>query len=328
MRTQLLFALLGTALSAQAQTFDFKKEFPYKPLTAWTPGMRFLMPDLSTGFDCPLMVLKGPTFVGTDLYGTSPDDKALKGTTFTFARLDGFRDRGYNNKDTGSNTDQVAVVFKNPAGKQYAHIIRATMPELKGDPNRAGGPCLINLEEVEKARRLLVGQTLYVLQAYISSSSTRDNVEYLPKYVPVKITKVGPGEGPAPVRLTFEYVGQQPRQVQEQNYVFSGTNGYRASPDGELPANAFLKSFSFSDPRSTAAATGTSATKWKAIQQGNLVKGMSMKEVEQVMGKPKRQAESMEEERMTVWYYSRFQGKEWTLLFKNGILERYTTYQE
>lgn len=326
MRKQLLLALLGTALSTQAQSFDFKKEFPYRGLTAWTPGMRFVMPDLSGSFDCPLMVLKGPAFLGTDLYGTSPNDKALIGTSFIFVRLDGFRDRGHNNNGNGSNTDQVAVVFKAANGKQYAHIINTPLAELKRDAARAGAPCLVNIEEVEKARRLLVGQTLYVLQAYVSRSSTRDNVEYLPKYVPVKVTKVATGTGPAPVRLTFEYVGTQPKQVQEQNYVFSGTNGYRPAPDGELPANAFLKSFSFTDPRGSA--TGTSATKWKAIQEGALVKGMSMKEVEQVMGKPRRQAESVEEERTTIWYYSRFQGKEWTLLFKNGVLDRYANYQE
>lgn len=322
----LLLTLSSAALSACAQRFDFKKEFPYRPLTAWTPGMRFVMPDLSGGFDCPLMVLKGPTFLGTDLYGTSPDDKALQGTTFTYVRLDGFRDRGHNNNGNGSNTDQVAVVFKAPSGKQYAGIISTPLAELKRDPARPGAPCLVSLDEVEKARKLLVGQTLYVLQSYISRSSTRDNVQYLPKYVPVKVTKVAVGTGRAPVRLTFEYVGLQPKQVQEQNYIFSGTNGARPVANGELPTDAFLKSFSFSDPRTTT--TSVSATKWKAIQQGTLVKGMTMKEVEQVMGKPKRQAESMEEERTTVWYYSRFQGKEWTLLFTNGVLERYTTYQE
>ncbi|MFD1874872.1 hypothetical protein [Hymenobacter bucti] len=327
MRKQLLLlSMLGAALSAQAQGFDFNKEFPYRPLTAWTPGMRFVMPDLSGSFDCPLMVFKGPAFMGTDLYDNSPNDKALVGTTFTFARLDGFRDRGHNNNGNGSNTDQVAVVFKAPGGKQYAHIINTPLAELKRAPDRNGAPCLVNLEEVERARRLLVGQTLYVLQAYISRASTRDNVQYLPKFVPVKIIKVAPGIGRAPVRLTFEYVGLQPQQVQEQNYIFSGTNGVRVAGSADLPADAFLKNFSFSDPRTSAA--GTSATKWKAIQQGALVKGMSMKEVEQVMGKPKRQAESMEEERTTVWYYSRFQGKEWTLLFKNGILDRYATYQE
>ena len=40
-----------------------------------------------------------------------------------------------------------------------------------------------------------------------------------------------------------------------------------------------------------------------------------------------RKAESMEEERLTAWYYSRFQGKEWELLFRNGLLDRYANYQ-
>ncbi len=325
-RLLLGITLVLAVLSARAQSFDFKKEFPLRPLPSWTPGMRFLMPADASGFgDCPLMVLKGATFKGTDLYGTSPDDKALAGLTFTFQRLDAFKDLGHDGKGTGSGTDQVAVVFKASNGKQYAYIVNTPLAVLKKENREIGAPCLVPLDDVEKARKLLVGQTVYVLQQYMSASSTRDDVQYLPKFAPVKITKVGPGQGRRPVRLTFEYVSTTPRQVQEQDYILSGTNtGISYGGGSQLP-EVFGSCFSFQDPR--AAAGVAKDTDWNAIRQGQLVKGMSMKEVEMAMGKPKHKAENMSTDRMTVWHYSRFQGKEWELLFKNGILDSYTNYQ-
>lgn len=324
----LFIGLLLAALPGRSQSFDFQKEFPYRSLFSWKPGMRFLLPAATNGsVECPLMVLKGPTFKGTDLYGTSPDDKALAGMTFTFQRVEAFQDRGYDNK-SGSGTEQVAVVFKASNGKQYAHVIRNTLAELKQqDEPVAGAPCLVALDDVEKARKLLVGQTLFVLEQYRSTSAARNDGQYLPKFVPVKITKVSPGRALRPVRLTFEYVGTNPRQVQEQDYLFSGTNGSLTYLTGKAVPEQFLKCFSFQDPRPTAGTAAAKDAHWKAIKQGVLIKGMSMREVEAAMGKPNRTAESMEEERSTIWYYNRFQGKEWSLLFINGVLDRYANYQ-
>lgn len=325
MKTRYLLAaaaLLRLASPLCAQTLNVQKEFPYRPITAWTSGMRFQMQEARASFDCPLMLLHGPTFKGTDLYGVSPDDDKLAGQVLTFQRLDAFRDRGHDNNNTGSGTDQIAVVFKTPSGKQYAHVMRTTMAELKKDESSVGAPCLVLLDDVEKARKLLVGRTFFVLEQYIGAGSTRDEVTYLPKFVPVKITKAGVGTGRLPVRLAFAYVGTG--QVQEHDYVLSGTNAARSFGGDALPGS-FGSSFSATDPR--AAAAVAKDAHWKAIQQGVLVKGMSMKEVELAMGKPKRKAESMEEERLTAWYYSRFQGKEWELLFRNGLLDRYANYQ-
>jgi hypothetical protein len=315
--------LLGLSLPGWAQVVNFQKEFPYRSLLAWQPGMRFRVQAADAGFDCPLMALKGATFTGTDLYGVSPDDDKLAGQVFTFQRLDAFRDRGHDGKDTGSGTEQVAVVFKAPSGKQYAHVINTPLAKLKSGESPVGAPCLVLLDDVEKAQKVLVGRTFFVLEQYIGAGSTRDDVQYLPKFVPVKITKAAAGTGRLPVRLKFEYVGTG--QVQEHDYVLSGTNAAHTFLNGELLPEAFQRCFSATDPR--AAAGVAKDTYWKAIQQGVLVKGMSMKDVELAMGKPKRKAESMEEERMTAWYYSRFQGKEWELLFRNGLLERYANYQ-
>lgn len=292
--------------------------------------MRFLLPASTTGFSCPLLPLKGATFKGTDLYTRDPsggsfdEQKVLGGQTLIFQRIEAFQDRGYDNKRT-DGYEKVAVVFKAANGKQYAHIISEPLTKLKQENNNVGAPCLVALDDVEQARKLLVGQTLFVREQYIAAGSTRDDVKYLPKFVPVKITKASPGQGSQPVRLTFEYVGSNPRQVQEHDYVLSGTNGSRTYLGGEPLRELFLNCFSFKDPRATAG--GIKDAHWKAIQQGYLVKGMNMKEVELVMGKPKRKAESMEEERNTVWSYNRFQGKQWELLFVNGVLDRYVNYE-
>lgn len=314
-----------------ALSFDFAKEFPDRGLFTWKPGMRFLKPSGdNSGFDCPLLPCKGPVFKGTDLYyqdpsGSSFDEKTLAGQTLTFQRIDGFRDRGYDNMRT-DGYDKVAVVFRAANGRQYAHIISTPLAQLKQADGPVGAPCLVSLDDVDKARKLLVGQTVFVREQYMAKGSTRDEVKYLPKFVPVKITKVSPGQPQQPVRLTFQYVGgPSAGQTQEQDYILSGTNGSRAYGGGEMLPNYFLNCFSFQDPRATAGIANEKH--WKAIQEGFVMKGMSMKEVELAMGKPKRRAESMEDgQRNNVWYYSRFQNKQWDLLFVNGQLDRYVNY--
>ncbi|WP_019947535.1 hypothetical protein [Hymenobacter aerophilus] len=320
-------SLLGLTAPAGAQSIDLKREFPQRKLLDWKPGMRFQMPgkvaDIS--FGCPLLAFKGPKFKGTDLYGNSPDDKKLTGTTFTFVGLQPFQDKGRDDQNS-SSYEKVAVAFKAANGQQYAYIISNTMAEVTAGDRLIGAPCLVYTDEVEKARKLLVGRTAYVLEAYVSQASTRDDVQYLPKFVPVKFTKVDPGTGTAPVRITFEYVGENPRQVQEHDYVLSGTNGYITDAGSRSALNQFGQSFSFTNPRTQNSQIKDS--NWKAIQQGTLVKGMTMKGVEQIMGKPRSRSESLEETgRFTTWYYSRFRGKEWNLLFINDKLEKYVNYE-
>ncbi|SET76391.1 hypothetical protein [Hymenobacter actinosclerus] len=327
LKTLLLsLTLLGFTVAAGAQSIDMKREFPQQKLLDWKPGMRFQMPvkEASIHAECQFRPLKGPTFKGTDLYGEQSDDKKLAGTSFTFVGLQPFQDKGHDNQRNGY--EKVAVVFKAANGKQYAYIINNTMAEVKSRGNFVGAPCLVYTAEVEKARKLLLGRTAYVLKSYIGQASTRDDVQYLPKFVPVKFTKVEMGAGLAPVRLTFEYVGVNPRQVQEQDYILSGTNSQLTYMGGKPLDNTFEQSFSFTDPRSQNSQSKDS--NWKAIQQGTLVKGMSTREVEQIMGKPRSRSESLEEEgRFTTWYYSRFQGKEWNLLFVNDKLEKYVNYE-
>ena len=259
-------ALVALALPGRAQSLDFKKEFPYRSLLDWVPGMRFQMQTTDLVFDCPLMPLKGTTFKGRDLYGpVSPDDMKLAGQVFVFQRLDAFTDQGPDNKrENGS--DYVAVVFKNASGRQYAHVISTPLANFKRDEKSVGAPCLVLLDDVEKAQKVLVGRTFFVLQQLVAAASTRDNVEYLPKFVPVKITAATAGTGRKPVHLAFEYVGTG--QKQEQDFVLSGTNAGRTYGSSEPSSEVFLSCFSPTDPRPA----GVKEINWKAIQKGLLVK--------------------------------------------------------
>ena len=301
-----IFLVLFAVVTGRAQPLspEIAKEFPFVPVKEWKLGMPFIVLPPGAGFTSTLMRYTP----GASTY-TAPRVKSsdLVGQVFTFERLVAIKQ---------DNRDFVLVVLKN-RNALYAKVSQEPLARFT-DPNayqvELGN--LAYLTDLEKARKLLTGKVLYPTIHQVIPS--RDEPNWLPKFIPVKITKVEQGDESYPVRLTVEYPD---KKILTKDYILSGTASRRDDFDG---GTMFARAYSFTDPRPK---TGIDeGPVWRAIQRGVPLKNMTMKECELAMGKPTRKAELVDEVKRIGWYYEVHLAKSWILEFKNGILDKYVSY--
>ena len=304
-----LFSLF--ALPAGAQSFDFAKEFPYLPMSKWKPGMRFTV----SAYDHKPPIRKGITIKNWD----APAEKIRQdnlnleksvGKVFTYVGLKPVPD---------DDRDEAMAVLKSDS-KTYTRKLSFSKEWIEqNDFSFLEG--MIYLDEVDKVRKILLGKTIYPIVQYGDRAGKErgEEMTWLPKHVPVKVTKVEPGEAGVPVMLEFQYPdGRKLSNI----YIFSGTNSSTGEP---VEMRRFVKNFSLTDTRLKL--KGTKETVWKSIQVGMPLKGMTMQECEMAMGKPDRKSEHVDENRYADWYYKDRKQKSWSLEFKNGVLNKYATYE-
>lgn len=314
----MILLLLTFQTLAQQPLFNFRKEFPVSTFASIRPGMRYVIAPKrgdSEGFPPTLrnvlMTPKGPR------PGAVVPLEPLRNTVFTFVKFVPFTNQ--------SGRDQVVTLLNSNKG-QYSFIIDYTMEQLTKHKFLSQMPDFINFDEFERARRLLEGKTIYPIIHYVEQdkNAPKDFREreytYLPKMVPVKVTKVEMDNGSGPIRLTFTYPEGQP---QVRSYSFSVEN--EEDHSNPIFNTSFIDCFSLSDLK-LANPSVRDAT-WRAIQKGVPQKGMTMKECRLSMGKPKEQLDSVEQDQLTAWYYPDHIGRSWQVTFVNGKLTQAQSHQ-
>jgi hypothetical protein len=143
---------------------------------------------------------------------------------------------------------------------------------------------LIYLDEVDKAKELLLDKTLYILTNIWlkESEDVKDGVYYSggKQFIAVKIIKIGAGTEDGPVRMVF-------KTPEGKEYFldvrFSNTN--RGKYLGVFGCD-FWNVFSFSNPKTTY--PNISASHWKQIQDRKISVGMSEAAVRLSWGPPEK----------------------------------------
>lgn len=311
---QYIALLVITSLLAAptfAQPFNFAAEFPYVPMPKWKAGMRFIVatPEYSeSGSTVTIRLREDPVVAERK---DNLDLKKSVGKVFIYEGL-----KPVPNDDR----DEMMAVFKKD-GATYTRKLGWSKEQIeRSDLGFLEG--MISLDEVEKARKLLLGKTIYPIVQYgdMTAKTEPGEMVWLPKYVPVKVLKVEPGISGTPVLLTFEYPGgKQLRNI----YIFSGINSMRGEP---VEPTRFVKSFSLVDPRERVKDTKDAV--WKSIQAGKPMKGMTMKECELTMGKPDRRLERFDKYQLVDWFYKKHHRKAWAIEFKDGVINKYATYED
>ncbi|MDO5571641.1 MAG: hypothetical protein Q4F97_09310 [Bacteroidales bacterium] len=134
-------------------------------------------------------------------------------------------------------------------------------------------PCLIWLDEIEKADSLLKNKTLYILNSNWNTD-TDSNLLNAKKFVPVIVESVKPGNETNPVKIYFK------DEKGETFFIYTMLSGTINSTS----RLTFPKTFSFSDPRIKY--KDINDEKWALITSGDLANGMNQNEIKLSIGKP------------------------------------------
>ena len=174
-------------------------------------------------------------------------------------------------------------------------------------------PGMVYLNDIDKARELLIGRTIYIKSHYaLKNIQTLDNYkfwDYIKKYTPYRIKQIGAGEHPNyPVKMIV--VGNDSIEIPFY-VILSGTN---TANDLDLMKGKFENIFTFSNPRLKY--KKISDSDWKLITEGKVRIGMNKEACELSWGTP-------EDINSTIGSYGSHE--QWVydgkyLYFENGIL--------
>lgn len=230
-------------------------------------------------------------------------------------------------------------------GREYYHEVRNFTFEAFCNKSNTGVPALAYLDDVDKARELLVGKKMWTGTDEYSvddpSSSVGSSTVYLKKNTPITIEKVGVGVREFPVKIVF---ADDKGNHYFQNVCMSRTNsGIRQEQLlTDRAKNAFENSFLFGsltavdeERRSAHSEVGSvlgdadkrdyggngsysSGGSWYDIVGGIVSKGMTQDDV--ILGKGQPQRRSSYSRVNATWYYD--DGT--TVTFKNGQVVKVT----
>jgi len=214
-----------------------RSNFPLLPLGKWTPGMKFMfvpsprsmfLPTLSSyetekGVDNSLLKHKILTFTGTE-------EKAQ-------------------NIPNGTNYS-TRFIFECEGGKYYYEIKNMRLEEISEKAPRADINGLVYLKDVDTAKELLVGKTVYIQAESVRIDDANNYSGYRDIAIPVNteatITAIGVGSQAYPAKIVF-------KDTQGHSYylevALSRTNSGMDLNDfqGEKRMKYFSNAFSFTN---------------------------------------------------------------------------------
>lgn len=275
---------------------SFMENFPYLKITDWKPGMRFMSdPNIETK-NIELM----------KVYPKVYNQKNFSSKEFIFKKLE---QREY---DCPRGKCFKTYAIFDCEGDIYEYGLYGDTIELKNENRSTYVPDLIYLDEVDKARELLLTKVLYIMTSEWRTMDIGDREETIynnPKYIQVKIIKIGLGTQDGPVKMIFS-----PENSTKEyclNVRFSGVN---KSMSGIFGID-FNEAFQFNNPKLNY--PKISASTWSLIQKGKVVSGMSKKECELSWGVPQKINRTISGNILSEqWVYSTSS----YLYFKNGVL--------
>ena len=227
--------------NASVQTPEdlYLAEIRPEPFEGWVPGKRVYVTDEKIGV----------------IFGASmPDSLSLAGREIRYA--------GSRATHAFDGTPLTEELFLSPRGDTL--VYRASLPGLP--------PFTIDVDEIERARKLMKGQ-----EYYVTTSIWRDSLDAPikgDKFVCVRVDDVVPGTADYPLRVTFTEVADGAR------------GSLLVNPDPKARGSrTFPQQFSLTDPRLRY--PHVSDPVWEHIQRGEVALGMTRDECRLALGPPK-----------------------------------------
>ena len=214
-----------------------KNNFPLQPLCKWTPGMKFMFVPSTRNMFLPTL----------SSYDTDKgiDNSLLKHKILTFT---GTEEKAQN-ISTGTNYS-TRFVFECEGGKYYYDIKNMRLDEICEKAPRTGINGLVYLKDVDTAKELLVGKTVYIQSESAQVDDANNYSGYQDIAIPVNteatITAIGVGSQAYPVKIVF-------KDTQGHSYylevALSRTNSGMDLNDfqGEKRMKYFSNAFSFTN---------------------------------------------------------------------------------
>jgi hypothetical protein len=302
------YAVSATGSPSSQQSQDnrsaFVKQFPFLKMVDWFPGMRFMVEPagdnpVTSHSQIPLSPLHS-----LNSYTRQILQKDFEWKIFTFRRLE--------QRDVGcpKGTCQRTYLIFECDSSLFEFEFAGDTTELRQATVFNQIDHLVYLDEVDKCKELLLGKTIYVLTGIWlrEFEPGRSGYDYnQPKYVPVRVTKVGLGNPDAPVRIVFKADGVEEAFLDTR---LSGVNQGSAA----LGIN-FDDAFSTIDPRLMY--PKISKATWKLISSGDVKIGMTGQECLLSWGQPTDVNETtVRKGTYEQWVY----GESTYLYFMNGRL--------
>lgn len=226
--------------SLSEEELFIKNNFPLYPLCKWTPGMKFMFAPSARDMFLPTL-----SYYDTD---KDVDNSMLKHKILTFTGTE------EKSQDLPSGTRYSTRFIFECEGKKYCHNIKnMRLNEICEKTPRACINGLVYLKDVDTAKELLTGKTIYIQSESVRVDDANSYSGYLDVAIPVNmeatITAVGVGSQAYPVKIIF-------KDAQEHHYylevALSRTNSGMDLNDfqGEKRMRYFPNAISFTNKNS------------------------------------------------------------------------------
>lgn len=226
------------SLSPDEETDFITTHFPLKQLCKWTPGMKFMfIPDSSDEF-VPILCKYED--------GKEVDNDLLKSKTLEYTGSEETVHETYIGKIYTSR-----FIFQCEDHKYYYEMKDVKLNDLCDQNPYASIPALVYLQDVNKAKELLIGKTLYTRTTIAKTDDANSYSGYrkvnIAKGEPVKITTIDVGNKSFPVKITFIDRKGVSYYI---DVAMSRTNSGMEPADfqAEKRINYFPNAFSFTNP--------------------------------------------------------------------------------
>jgi len=314
MKKLLLFLLLIPAISFCQNKYDVKAKtltkkdavsskssimgnFKSCKMVDWKPGMRFISAQ---------DIMTSPIW----LFGLYPEDIKNVGKDLHW-KIFIYEGRKQISKSyPGGNYFSTILTFKYD-GDLYRYEYHGDTIQMRSDTILAKIHQLIYLDEVDKAKELLLNKKLFVKTDRWLYTNDQGEEQYSfdnQKYIAVTVKNIGLGTQDGPVKIIFSPLNSDKEYCLDVR--FSGIN-----KDVGIFGIDFDDAFQFENPKNEF--PNISATDWMLIQNGKVKIGMGKKECILSWGKPEKINKTILGNVVSEqWVYSTSS----YLYFKNGIL--------
>lgn len=172
-----------------------KNNFPLQPLCKWTPGMKFMFAPSSRDMFLPTL-----SNYDTD---KGVDNSLLKNKILTFT---GTEEKAQN--ISNSTNYSTRFIFECEGEKYYYDIKNMRLDEICEKAPRTCINGLVYLKDVDTAKNLLIGKTIYIQSESVRVDDANNYSGYRDVAIPVNteatITAVGLGNQTYPVKIIFK----------------------------------------------------------------------------------------------------------------------------
>lgn len=235
------------------------QNFPFIHMADWKTGMRFIIePDVGSRTKLNLSRYKKS---GSDAPG--PLQSEYQGKIFSIVTLEERQISCPRGKCTRT------YIIMECEGTKFEYEVLGSIDELREKEGFTTIDNMIYVDEIDKAREVLIGKNLYLLHDLLSLHQT--------KFIPVTITNVGMGSAllsrPVKIIYTNESGKEYSIEIKLSGINVKGKGGKQ-----------FQEIFSFENPKDNYPNIADAI--WSLIQNGKVVTGMTEKECELSWGKP------------------------------------------